>query len=123
MSTQTLIFSFLMVALLTGLVWLAVSGFIIAVIMLSVLTTILVFLAGGLLTMKTVSVMNDKAQQDFYDNAQENLGIMNQLQTIQNKQNSTLMQQLGQVSRLPDRTNNYNPVFDIDDELFLEAGE
>ncbi len=123
MSTQTLIFSFLMVALLTGLVWLAVSGFIIAVIMLSVLTTILVFLAGGLLTMKTVSVMNDKAQQDFYDNAQENLGIMNQLQTIQNKQNSTLMQQLGQVSRLPDKGNGYNPVFDIDDELFLEAGE
>ncbi len=123
MSTQTLIFSFLMVALLTGLVWLAVSGFIIAVIMLSVLTTILVFLAGGLLTMKTVSVMNDKAQQDFYDNAQENLGIMNQLQTIQNKQNSTLMQQLGQVSRLPDKGNGYNPVFDIDDELFLEDGE
>jgi hypothetical protein len=35
------------------------------------------------------------------DNAQENLSIMSALQNIQSKQNQTLMQQLGQVSRLP----------------------
>ena len=119
MNTQSLIFSFLVIGTLAGLVWLATMGSLMAVITLSVITTILIFLAGSLLTIKTVKVMNDRAQQQFYDNAQENLGIMQQLQSIQNKQNQTLMQQLGQVSRLPDN-NGYKPVFQIEDTVFNE---
>lgn len=120
MNTQTLIFSGIVASLLAVLTWLASTGSMIAVAMLAIIGTILVFISGALIAIYVVKVMNDRAQQQFMDNAQENLQIMSQLQTIQNKQNSTLMQQLGQVSRLPDKNNGYQPVFQIEDGVFDE---
>ncbi len=122
MNKETLIFSFLITSLLTGLVWLSVSGYIIAVIILSVLTTILIFVAGSLLTIKTVTVMQDRAQQQFTDNAQENMMIMNQLQKVQNLQNKSLMDQHKTLAQLPAKTivNEPNDALIFDEDIFSE---
>ena len=60
MNTQTFLFSFSIMAALAGLVWLAMAGSVIAVVILSVITTIMVFVAGGLLNIQTVRVMNER---------------------------------------------------------------
>ncbi len=120
MNTQTLIFSLVITGLLAGLVWLAAEGSLVAVAVLAIVGTILVFVCGALIAVYVVRVMNDRAQQQFMDNAQENLGIMQQLQSIQNKQNQTLMRQLGQVAKLPRTTPQSNNMLVIEDGVFDE---
>ena len=116
--TQTLIFSLVVTGLLAGLVWLAAGGSMVAVAILAIVGTILVLVCGALIAVYVVRVMNDRAQQQFMDNTQENLGIMQQLQSIQNKQNQTLMQQLGQVAKLPQTTAQGNNVLVIEEGFF-----
>ena len=118
MKTQTLIFSFMVLATLAGLIWLAVGGSILAVVVLSIVTPILVFMTGAMVAVYVVRVMTDKAQQDFMDNAQENLSIMKQLQNIQNQQNTQLLKQVKQLPQPKD--NGYKPIFEIDDTVFEE---
>lgn len=124
MNTQTLILilTVLGLAILAGLVWLATLGYILAYVILAVLAAVGLIglgLSFGLIQQKIAA---DRQQQVFMDNAQENLSIMNTLQSIQNKQNSTLMQQLGAVSRLPvPPAQNGN--FLIEDGIFDELGD
>ena len=61
----------------------------------------------------------DNQQRTFLDNAKENLGIMSAMQSIQNKQNSSIMSQLGRVARLPEPT---QPAIglEVDDIIFEE---
>lgn len=121
MNTQTLIFVLVLLALgiLAGLVWLAVTGSIIAGVILGAILAV-VFVAIGLsFGLIHEKITSDRQQQQFMDNAQENLSIMGALQKIQNQQNQTLMQQLGTVSRLPQPpTPNGN--FLIEDGIFDE---
>ena len=122
MNTQTLILTLtiLTLAILAALVWLAILGYVLAYVGLAVLVTIILIglgLSFGLIHQKIAS---DRQQQAFIDNAQENLSIMNTLQTIQNKQNQTLMQQLGAVSRLPQPQRPTNNNFLIEDGIFDE---
>jgi len=103
MTTQGLILwlILLLTAILAVLVWLAALGYILAYIGLAVLTTVSLIGLGLSFGLVHTKIAAERQQQMFIDNAQENLSIMSALQSVQNKQNQNLMQQLGQVSRLP----------------------
>jgi len=103
MTTQGLILwlILLLTAILAALVWLAALGSTLAYIALAVLTTVGLIGLGLSFGLINTKIAGDQQQRLFMDNAQENLSIMSALQSVQNKQNQNLMQQLGQVSRLP----------------------
>jgi hypothetical protein len=103
MNTQTLILCLTLIGLtvIGGLVWLAVLGYVLAYLVLAILGTVGLIGLGLSFGLIHTRITAERQQQAFLDNAQENLSIMSALQNIQNKQNQTLMQQLGQVSRLP----------------------
>lgn len=119
MTTQTLIFCCLIAGLLTGLLALAATGSMIAVVFLSITGTILVFMAGAAVAVYVVRIMDSRAQRQFSDNAQENLGIMQQLQHIQNQQNAQLLKQVKQLPQPgPGNGGNGQPLFEIDEGVF-----
>lgn len=103
MTTQGLVLwlILLLTAVLAALVWLAVLGYLLAYIALAVLGTVALIGLGLSFGLVHTKIAAERQQQMFMDNAQENLSIMSALQSVQNKQNQTLMQQLNQVSRLP----------------------
>lgn len=120
MSTQVLILTLILIglAILAGLVWLAILGYLIAYVILTGLAVagLIAFgLSYGFIYQKIAA---DRQQQLFMDNAQENLSIMQNLQRIQNEQNKGLMQQLGQVNRLPQQPASNG--FLISDGIFDE---
>ncbi len=116
MNNQTLLFSTMIILGFAALIIWAATGSIMAIITLSIVATITIFVSGALVAVYVVKIMQSKQQQDFMDNAQENLSIMNSLQRVQNQQNSQLLKQ---VKQLPP-TNGYNPIFDVEPGIFDE---
>lgn len=104
MTTQTLIFRLTLVALIVAgtLVWLAVLGYTLAIIALAVLATVALIGIGAGVGLLYTQQAAQQQQKQFMDNADENLRIMQALQSVQNRQNDTLMKQLSQTARLPE---------------------
>jgi hypothetical protein len=122
MNTQALILWLVLIllAVIAGLVWLAVAGYIIGYILLAILGTVLLVGLGEVFSIIRDKIAAQRQQQAFMDNAQENLSIMQTLQGIQNQQNTALLKQLGQVSRLPQQQSNTQGVLLIEDGIFDE---
>lgn len=123
MTTQGLILwlILLLTAVFGALVWLAALGYLLAYIALAVLATVALIGLGLSFGLIHTKIAAERQQQMFMDNAQENLTIMSALQSVQNKQNQALMQQLNQVSRLPQpQTNNG---FQIAEGIFDELDD
>jgi uncharacterized membrane protein YeiB len=107
---------------LTALTLAAVAGSLLAAVILAVLVTVLLVGIGAGIALAVQRLANEKSQADFVNNAKENLAIMSSLQSVQNRQNQTIMQQLGQAARLPSPANGVDN-FLIDDGIFSELGE
>lgn len=125
MNTQKLILilSTMVLAILAGLVWLAVQGVTLAIVILTVLATVGLIGVGVGFTLIHIKIAADRQQAQFTDNASENLQIMSAMQSVQNKQNQTLMSQLGAAHRLPQAPPQANGNFLIESGIFddLEA--
>jgi len=122
MNAYAFALALIMLALIALLVYLAAQGSLAALITLAVIVTVVLIALGALIALLGQRLANEKAQQDFRDNAKENLAIMQSMQQVQNKQNQTLMQQLNQAARLPapsppGRPKNGQPLI-IDDRIF-----
>lgn len=121
MNKQTLTLLIIILGILIMLGYMAYIGSLLAIILLTIGITIVVFCAGVASTIYTVRVMQSKAQADFQTNAQENTVMMQQqhraaleLQRLQNEQSKGLMQQLDKSRQLPENGNR----FLIEDGLF-----
>jgi glucan phosphoethanolaminetransferase (alkaline phosphatase superfamily) len=125
MSTQTLIFwlTLILLAIITVLVWLAISGYAIGYILLAILGTVLLVGLGEIFSLIRDKIAAQRQQQQFMDNAHENLSIMQALQGIQNKQNQAMLQQIEQLKRLPQpqpQQPNFDTLLRIEDGVFSE---
>lgn len=114
----------LLTAVITGLVYLAALGSIVALAVLASLVTVLLIVIGYSLSMYQVKTISDSSQQVFRSNAKENLDIMNAMQRVQNQQNRTVMDQLKTAARLPDpgvpNPNGVARDFDFEEADFSE---
>lgn len=118
MNGYTFSFVTLLLATLAGLIYLASVGSMTAIVTLAILLTILLIALGAGITWLSIAQMAKQQERQFRDNVSENIGIMREMQTLQNKQNQTLMQQLGTVARLPQPT---LPI-DLKNSLLIEDG-
>lgn len=115
------ILSFLAVAVIGGLLYLAMVGNVWAAGILFSGWSILCVVIGWSLSMIQQDKATSKEQQAFSANLKENLAIMSAVQTVQNKQNQSLMSQLGQqVSRFPQAAPDLSAALLIDDGIFQE---
>lgn len=114
MNKWTFTFLMLLLILVTLLIVLSMQGNFVSMIVLAVLATIALVVIGATITLVAIGMANKKAQLDFANNAKENLAIMSAMQTIQNKQNSALMQQVRQLPE-PQR---YNGNIIVEDGVF-----
>lgn len=121
MTTQTLIWrlTLLYVALSVGLGWLAMRGYTLALIALTVLITVSLLGIGLIFGLGYLRQAGKQQQDAFLNNARENLSIMNAMQTLQNKQNQALMKQ---VKQLPTPIPN-EPRFTIEEGIFEQLDE
>lgn len=120
MSTQkmTVILVSMALAILAGLLYLAIVGNVWAVgILFSGWTLVCVIIGYGLAVWQQ-SQAAAREQQAFVVNARENLQIMSAMQTVQNKQNQTLMAQLNQAARLPAPADQWG--LSVEDGIFSE---
>lgn len=99
------------------LIWLANTGSIAAAYTLGLLTALVLHAVYSLFELARNRAQAHKEQTGFIANAKENLAIMQAMQNIQNKQNSTIMQQLGTTARLPLPPTN-GPALLLDDTIF-----
>jgi membrane protein required for beta-lactamase induction len=120
MSTQHLILLLVVIGLAVFgiLVYLATLGYGFAFLLLGALGTLFLISVGLVYNLIANKIQADSQQQAFMDNAKENLSIMSALQGIQNKQNQTIMSQLGRVARLPEPSQPMG--LDFDDIIFEE---
>lgn len=119
MNGHTFAFALLVLALLALLVYLAAAGSVAALLVLAILLTVALVAVGAGIALVTQHQANQKQQQDFVNNAKENMALMAGIQTIQNRQNHTLMEQLRTTARLPEQANGNGLLIDagIFDEL------
>lgn len=101
MNGYTFSFVTLILATLAGLIYLASVGSMTAIVTLAILLTILLIALGAGITWLSIAQMAKQQERQFRDNVSENVSIMREMQSLQNAQNKTLMQQLGTVARLP----------------------
>lgn len=122
MNTQkaVVILTTMALAVIGGLLYLAMVGNVWAAGILFSGWSILCVVIGWSLSMIQQDKAAAKEQQTFMSNAKENLAIMGALQSVQNKQNQSLMQQLGQVSRFPQAGPDLSASLLIDDGIFEE---
>ena len=120
-NTQMLVLVLVIFFLLAlgGLVYCAILGFGWALFALGLLVGSFLIGVGLAYNLIATKITIDNQQRTFLDNAKENLGIMSAMQSIQNKQNSSIMSQLGRVARLPEPT---QPAIglEVDDIIFEE---
>lgn len=90
--TVTLI---LLLGFLGVLIYGASIGLVTAIVTLAVIATVALIAVGAGIVILAVKLMAEKEQKAFRDNTKENLAIMNAMQTVQNKQNAALLQQVG----------------------------
>jgi len=93
-----------------------VWGSVIAIIFLVILVTLVLIGAGAGIALAVQRMANEKTQQDFINNAKENMAIMGAIQKAQNLQT----QNAGRLARLPDPTQNGGEPFVIDYNVFDE---
>jgi hypothetical protein len=114
-----IVFSMLL-ATVAGLIYLAMGGDTWATgILFSIWSIICVAVGAGIV----IVVNNNQAareQRDFTNNLKENLTLMSAMQSIQNKQNSTIMQQLDKAVRLPHPTADSDNILQIPESIFSE---
>ena len=124
MTTQTLIWRLALLYLVSVacLGWLAIEGYILALIALTVLITASLLGIGLLFGLGYLRQAGKQQQDAFLDNARENLAIMNAMQTLQNKQNQTLLRQVKQLPP-PQPPNPNEPPFTIEDGVFEQLDE
>lgn len=120
MNTQTavVVLVVLILAVIGGLIYLAMGGNVVASSILFALWSIFCVVVGWLLSYLQNRTQASREQQAFSANVKENLAIMGALQNVQNKQNATLMSQLGRAARLPETDNGSTLL--IDDGVFSE---
>jgi hypothetical protein len=119
MTTQTLIWrlTLLYLALVITLGWLAFEGYILALVALTILVTVSIFGIGLLFGLGYLRQAGKQQQDAFVNNARENLAIMNAMQSLQNKQNQALLQQVRQLPN-PSSTEQSGPTFNIEEGVF-----
>jgi hypothetical protein len=120
MKATTLIFLLVLLGLVIfgALAYFAASGYGFAYVLLGMFGATVLISIGLVYNLIANKINADSQQRAFLDNAKENLSIMSALQSIQNKQNSTLLQQLGHVQRLPEPKPNGGIL--IEDGVFDE---
>ena len=91
----------LLLVILAALVWAAFAGNLLAGIVLAVIATTGLILAGAGLALLVIQQANAKQQADFIANAKENLAIMTQLQRAQNLQSLGILSQVKTMGQLP----------------------
>lgn len=111
-------FATILLATIAALVYLASLGSLAAALTLAIVLTILLIGLGASLTWLSINLMTRQQERQFRDNVGENIGIMKEMQSLQNQQNKTLMGQLATVARLPAPTPQPNPL----DNLLIEDG-
>lgn len=118
------ILSFLAVAVIGGLLYLAMAGSTWATGILFSGWSILCLVIGWTLSLIQQGKAASNEQQAFMSNAKENLAIMGAMQTVQNRQNQTLMSQLSTAARLPQPGPGQPDSLIIDTAIFdeLESG-
>jgi hypothetical protein len=119
MTKYTFIFCMVILAILTALFYLADKGNPTALVITTILVTVLLITlgAGGV---GLFVYLCDKAESlRFRANAIEDITIMREMQSLQNQQNKTIMQQLGGVARLP-QTDKPSESLLIEDGIFSE---
>ncbi len=120
MNGYTFGFSSLLLATIAFLVYAASLGIVAAMVTLAVLLTLALVAAGAGIALSATRIMSNQAQATFRDNTSENLGIMRELQGLQNQQNTQLLRQAAAVSRLPAAPVVGNPALLIEDGIFAE---
>lgn len=118
-------FATILLAALAGLIYLANLGSMAAIVTLAVLLTILLIGLGAGIAWLSINLMGRQEERRFRDNVSENIGIMKQMQTLQNQQNQTLMSQLSTVAKLPAPVPgpDLSAALEITDGVFSELGE
>lgn len=111
-------FATILLATIGGLIYLASLGSLAAIVTLAILLTILLIGLGAGITWLSVNLMTRQQERQFRDNVSENIGIMRQMQQLQNEQNKGLMGQLATVAKLPAPAAQPNPL----DSLLIEDG-
>lgn len=111
-------FGLIILGALAGLVYLANLGSLAAIVTLAILLTILLIGLGASLTWLSINLMARQQERQFRDNVSENIGIMRQMQQLQNEQNKGLMGQLATVAKLPAPAAQPNPL----DSLLISDG-
>ena len=121
MNTQkaVVILTTMALAVIGGLLYLAMGGNVWAAGILFSGWSILCVVIGWSLSLIQQDKAAAKEQQAFSANVKENLAIMAAVQTVQNKQNQTLLNQLGSVARLPQAAPMADSLL-IDDGIFEE---
>jgi hypothetical protein len=118
MSKYTFIFLLVLLAVLALLVWAAFAGSLLAGVVLAVIATAALMLAGAGLALLVLKQANAKQQADFIANARENLAIMTQLQRAQNLQNLGIMSQVRTQGQLT--AGGSMPGLTIENDIFDE---
>ncbi len=124
MTTPMLIWrlTLLYLALVISLGWLASVGYVLALIALTVLVTVSIFGIGLLFGLGYLRQAGKQQQDTLVNNARENLAIMNAMQTLQNKQNQALLQQVKQLPK-PSSAEQSGPTFTIEEGVFEQLDE
>lgn len=125
MTTQKLIFLLTIILLSVAgiLIYLAAGGEAWATGILFSLWSIFCLVLGSGIVIVINAQHAKQDQAKFQANMTENLQLMQQAQKVQNAQNQTLLQQVGQLSRFPPQGNGGFPPsssFLIDDGIFDE---
>lgn len=118
MNKYTFSLILVILAILAGLGYLANEGSVTALIVFTVVVTCVLIGLGSLLTWSAINLMTRQQERQFRDNVSENIGIMREMQSLQNQQNKTLMTQLGTVARLPQAA----PPLDLSKSLLIDDG-
>jgi hypothetical protein len=118
-------FATILLAALAGLIYLANLGSMAAIVTLAILLTILLIGLGAGIAWLSINLMGRQEERRFRDNVSENIGIMKQMQSLQNAQNQTLMSQLSTVAKLPAPAPgvDLSTALDITDGVFSELGD
>jgi hypothetical protein len=124
MNTPTLIWrlTLLYLALMISLGWLAIEGYLLALIALTVLVTVTLLGIGLLFGLGYLRQAGKQQQDVFVTNIRENLALMNAIQGLQNKQNQALLQQIKKLPQ-PQSTGQNEPSFTVEEGVFEQLDE
>lgn len=102
------------------LVWYTSQGSTAAAMTLGGLIALILLTIGYALSQSSIWFNHRRNQQDFMDNARENMQIMATMQRVQNAQNQQLLKQAKEMPKLASGEDN---VFDVNDYVDLDNVE